>query len=291
MTFVAALGVVLLVVGAVVLALAPSAPPADCPDPSQVCGGPPDEPTLPPASQVAGQPPASRGPGPAATATSPPTIASTGPPATAPATATAAAATPQPSPAPATPAATPPPAATPVAPSAGAPTDAPTASPTEAPTGPPATPEPTTPTAFVVPAPRPASGAAPFRAGSVWRSEEFGFSFEWDPDIWTIREEGPEFAYMTAARGNVALTIGGYDAAEKSAQQAFADEVVRLEGQNPRPDREPDPGLQLPGLPNIGYRLGLGGVFAGTVNSPQGPTIPVSVALLTASDSDRTIIR
>jgi hypothetical protein len=143
---------------------------------------------------------------------------------------------------------------------------------------------------FAVPAPRPASDAAPFRAGSVWRSEKFGFNFEWEPSIWTIREEGPEFVYMLAARGNVALTIGAYDAALKSPQDAFTDEEARLRERILGLTPEPDPSLQLPGLPNIGYRLGLGGVYAGTVNTAQGPTVNVSIALLTAGDSRITII-
>jgi hypothetical protein len=302
-TFVVALGVVLLVVGAVALALAPKPPPADCPDPTQVCSGPPAPPTLPAASQVAGEPPATRDPAPLVTPSSPPT---TTPPTTAPtnppASQTAAATAPA-SAAPVTPAPSVPPPATPVAPSASVPpgspepTPAPTAPPASAPpptdapaTPPPATPEPTAPTDFVVPAPRAASDAAPFRAGSVWRSEQWGFNFEWDEDIWRIREEGPEFVFMVAGGGRVALTVGAYDATVTSPQVAFATERTRLEGQFLGLIEEPDPRMQLPGLPNIGYRVGLGGVFAGTANSAQGPTVNVSVALLAAGDSRITIL-
>ena len=63
LTFVVALGVVLLVAGAVAVALTPAAPPPDCPDPNQVCGRPPVAPTLPPASQVAGASPVASQPG------------------------------------------------------------------------------------------------------------------------------------------------------------------------------------------------------------------------------------
>ena len=53
---------------------------------------------------------------------------------------------------------------------------------------------------------------------------------------------------------------------------------------------EPDPFLALPGLPNVGYRLGSGGAFAGTINSPQGPQVNVSVAILTAGDERMTVL-
>ena len=76
---------------------------------------------------------------------------------------------------------------------------------------------------------------------------------------------------LLAARGNVSLAIGAFPAADRSAQQVFEDEQARLADVILGFTAEPDPFLALPGLPNIGYRVGHGGAFAGTVNSPQGP--------------------
>ena len=36
--------------------------------------------------------------------------------------------------------------------------------------------------------------------------------------------------------------------------------------------------------------VGFGGAFAGTINSPQGPTVNVSIAILTAGDDRMTVL-
>ena len=97
-----------------------------------------------------------------------------------------------------------------VGPGVQAPSEAPTETPSASP---PAGPSATPGIGFVVPAPRPASDAAPYRAGTVWRSSEYGFSFEYDADIWTIKEESPRGVQLLAARGNVSLAIGAFPAA------------------------------------------------------------------------------
>jgi hypothetical protein len=315
LSFVVALGVVLLVAGAVAVALTPPAPPPDCPDPNQVCGRPPEEPTLPPASQVAGASPSASVPGvplpteaPSATAapTDAPTAAPTDAPTAAPTDAPTAAPTPEPTAAP-----TEAPTVAPSAPASPEPTTAPTPEPTTPPTvepsappsvepsapaseapsaSPSAGPSPTPGTGFVVPLPRPASDAAPYRAGTVWRSSAWGFSFEFDDDTWTISEESANGVQLRAGRGNVSLSIGAFPAGDRSPQQVFEDEKARLADVILGFTPEPDPFLALPGIPNIGYRVGFGGAFAGTINSPQGPTVNVSIAILTAGDDQKTVL-
>jgi hypothetical protein len=313
LSFVVALGVVLLVAGAVAVALTPAAPPPDCPDPNQVCGGPPEEPTLPPASQVAGGSPEASLPGlplpteapstvPSTAPTAEPTPAPTAEPTPAPTLAPTPEPTAEPTAAPsvepsaaasieATPAPTPEPTAAPTVEPSASPSAPASESPSESPSAsPPAGPSATPGVGFVVPAPRPASDAAPYRARTVWRSTEWGFSFEYDDDLWTIRDEGARGVQLVAARGNVSLSIGAFPAADGSPQQVFEDEQDRLADVILGFTEEPDPLRALPGIPNIGYRVGLGGAFAGTINSPQGPTINVSIAILTAGDDRMTVL-
>ena len=227
LTFVVALGVVLLVAGAVAVALTPAAPPPDCPDPNQVCGRPPAEPTLPPASQVAVASPVASPPGrplpteaPTSGATAAPSVAPrrrrpSETAAASPTSAPTAAPTTDPTPVPrhSRPSAEPSPSRRSSRPAEPTPRSrrprrpsAPSEAPSESPSAsPPAGPSATPGIGFVVPAPRPASDAAPYRAGTVWRSSEYGFSFEYDADIWTINDESPRGVQLLAARGNVSL--------------------------------------------------------------------------------------
>ncbi len=255
-TFVATLGIVLLVVGAAVAVLTPPPAPPDCPDPSQPCGLPPAPPTLPPATVAPSTgitaPPSLPAPDPNAQATTAPTPAVTPAPVV------------TPSPVPSA-------AATPVA--------VPSAVPSATKTG-----------LLNLPSPQPASNAAPQEFGTVWTSSELGFRFQYDSGIWTIRDQDARSVVLTAARGNVAVIIAGSPAQDTTPDQAASNELDRLNSQILGFTDETDPKQLLPGQPVVGYQPGIGGLFAGTLDNPQGPSTAVHSAVLAATDSRLTIL-
>ena len=256
--FVVALLVVVGIGAVIALVLSPPAQEANCPDPTVPCERPPENPTLQPGTTAV-----------AASSTPRATIFR-----------------------PASPLPTF--GATPQATGIVPPTPGPSIAPASQPPGGTATPAapviPTPALAFPVPTPRAASNAARLAAGALWTSEAHGFAFEYDGQIWAVRDEGTSGVFLIAARGNVGLTIVGYPAGEVSSRDALQREVDRLKDVIIGFTEEPDAAKQLPGLPIIGYEPGVGGVYAGTINTPQGPGPNVSIALLAASDGQVTIL-
>ena len=141
-----------------------------------------------------------------------------------------------------------------------------------------------------LPSPRARSNAAKLAHGAGWASSALGFTLEYDDGIWSLEDQGSNGLYLVAANGNVAVTVVGYPAGDVSPRDAFQREVNRLRDTILGLTEEPDDARKLPGTPVIGYEPGVGTVFTGTLNSPQGPGPNVSVAVLAATDSQVTIL-
>ena len=245
------LGVVLLLVGAAVAAVAPPAPQAVCPDPTKPCGPPPNAPTLPPFTVGASSAP-----------TSAPSLPR--PSGVAPSAAVNAA-----------PSASPSAAAVPSAPASSA-------------SG--AIPSTNQPALGTLPQPVPASSEAPATVGTVWTSKDIGYSFQYDADLWTVQQQDGRGVLLTAANGNVAVVITGALARDVSADQALSGEANRLSQNILGFTEQADPSLLLPGSPHIGYQAGVGNQYVGTLNSPQGPTVAVDAVIIAATDQRITLL-
>jgi hypothetical protein len=141
-----------------------------------------------------------------------------------------------------------------------------------------------------LPKPIPASSAGPEVGGTVWTSSELGYSFQYDPDLWTIEQQDSSGVLMTAGNGNVALVITGALSQDASVDDALNGEVDRLSQNILGFTRQDDPSLLLPGSPHIGYVPGSGDQYVGTLNSPQGPTVAVDSAIVAATDQRITLL-
>ena len=141
-----------------------------------------------------------------------------------------------------------------------------------------------------LPQPVPASTAAAEVVGTVWTSTELGYSFRYDPDLWTIEQQDSRGVLMTAGNGNVALVITGSLAQDASVDDALNGEVNRLSQNILGFTQQDDPSLLLPGNPHIGYVPGSGDQYVGTLNSPQGPTVAVDSAIVAASNQRLTLL-
>ena len=142
-----------------------------------------------------------------------------------------------------------------------------------------------------VPPVRP-EGAPALRVGTTWESEDLDFSFDYDPDWWEVQEEGNRSALLVipTSEGDVAFLIEGASAADESPEAMLAAMVEQLEDRVLGLEAEDDTDRQLLGEPIVGYRDGVGGLYRGTLDTPQGPSVDVAIAVLAASDGEATIV-
>lgn len=169
------------------------------------------------------------------------------------------------------------------------PTLPPLQTPVPTPTG--QTPGPTplgeTPGPDATPVPTPESNAAPFVAGNVWRSSTLGYSFEYDPDLWKLNDEGDAFADLLL--GPVELAVQGFpgDVTVQSALNTVLSQTDSFVIGRAANNRSYDALLG----PSIGYVRGDGGVYSGTFKNADGtPGDPVGITIMASTNGRVTIV-
>lgn len=131
-------------------------------------------------------------------------------------------------------------------------------------------------------------GTVGIRAGTPWKSTDFGFEFEY-PDLWAVDTSDGRRADLVFQAGVDALLIVAAVPASEASAEAYADRwfgFVRAEA----PDLRIDPTDKNAILgPSIGAVDGVGRSYAGSWASPQGATTPIGVSLITATDGRVTV--
>lgn len=143
------------------------------------------------------------------------------------------------------------------------------------------------PSAGQSPQPTPASNAAPFVGGKVWRSQALGYSFEYDPGLWTLGEEEDAFAQLLL--GPVEVDVIGYPSS-MSVDGALEDALKQTDnfliGRAPN-TRSYDALLG----PGIGYVRGKGAVFSATFKNPDGtPGDTAGMTIMAATKGNATVV-
>jgi len=145
----------------------------------------------------------------------------------------------------------------------------------------------TTPGPGQSPQPTPASNAAPFVAGKVWRSQTLGYSFEYDDSLWTLGQQDAAFAQLLL--GPVEVDVVGYPSStsvDEALQQTLQNVDTFVIGR--APNTRPYDALLGP---SIGYVNGKGGVFSGTFKNADGtPGDSAGIALMAATQGKATVV-
>jgi hypothetical protein len=183
-------------------------------------------------------------------------------------------------------------------------TSAPTSSPT--PSG---TPEPTTsptpggspepsssptpggsPKPTVSPTPTEAPPVPELRGGEVYRSD-LGFEVEFNAGLWrAVHRDARSLELVIGLRGfDVFLTLQGVPAGQATPRQLLDRRLGELRDDVLGLAEDTDPDLTLLGSA-VGYRSGVGGRFAGNVDTPQGPGDPLTVVVMAATDHRATVV-
>ena len=130
----------------------------------------------------------------------------------------------------------------------------------------------------------------PLTTGKTWRSSDLGFSVEFDPDGWTVADEDGSGALLggVGQLQDASLWIAATPAADGTPAQALAARVSALGDSLVGLAEDDRPESKILG-PNIGYVDGVGAVYGGATDTPQGPGRRARVAVLSSTDGHLTI--
>jgi hypothetical protein len=146
-----------------------------------------------------------------------------------------------------------------------------------------------------VPTPCPAGspcGAPPatpvaLAAEKTWTSTDLGYEFDFDPRLWSVDSQN---ATEIVLRSNEPGSPFFVWFSSVPASQATPDQLMAQREADLRQDilgLEVDPNAPILG-PEIGYLNGVGARYVGQVSNPQGPGVPVDVAIMAATDGTIT---
>jgi hypothetical protein len=128
----------------------------------------------------------------------------------------------------------------------------------------------------------------PFADRQVYTDPVFGFSFEYDPSLWTVSTQQDGFVVITALSGNIALVFDAGKASDIDQDRLLSAERDLWSGRLLGFAEDTEPARELLGNPILGYRDGVGGLFGGAIDSSQGPSLDMSVAIVAATDGQIT---
>jgi hypothetical protein len=160
--------------------------------------------------------------------------------------------------------------------------------PSAAPTALPATLAPgATPTPFI-PAPTPVSDSPIVLSGTLWSSATLNYSFEYDPNRWTLSDSTDASAVFDSIDYDAEVVISGATAATSPAD-LINQQLAQVDTFMISRVQDTDDYDALLG-PEIGYVNGQGDVYSGTLLDDSGtPTAPGGVTVLAATDGRLTI--
>jgi hypothetical protein len=123
--------------------------------------------------------------------------------------------------------------------------------------------------------------------GKEWKSTALGYSFEYPADSFVVAAEDARGVRLTASATNgafnVEVWISGAPAQEASTADLVSERRNAL-SQGILGLTEDDSSAERVVAPGLGFISGVGGAYAGTVNTPQGPTVAAQVAIMAAGD-------
>ncbi|MBX3030130.1 MAG: hypothetical protein KF809_08205 [Chloroflexi bacterium] len=130
----------------------------------------------------------------------------------------------------------------------------------------------------------------PFADRLRYTDPTIGFGLQYDPGLWSIAQEGEGFLVLSALNNNVALIVEAGSTSRVADAKALFDIRKELMGRSLLGYTEDTaPARALLGNPLVGYQVGVGGLFGGAMDTPQGPSLDFTVASVAASNGDLVV--
>lgn len=139
-----------------------------------------------------------------------------------------------------------------------------------------------------VPEPSPVSNSPIVLSGELWQSAALNYSFEYDPNRWSLEESTGDTAVFYSVRYDAQLVIHAVPA-QTSPAELIAQRLATIDTFMVGRVKDTDDYDALLG-PSIGYVDGEGDVWSGVLLSQDGtPVAPGGVTVMAATDGRLTV--
>jgi hypothetical protein len=127
-----------------------------------------------------------------------------------------------------------------------------------------------------------------FPGYTLWQSSALGYSLRYDSHNWQVANQNTNNVVLQAGDGFSVLAVTAAPASQASPANLVNGQLSSLRGQLLGFGSDSSAGDQLLGA-SVGLIQGIGGVYSGTIDSPQGPQAPASVAIMGATNGSLSI--
>jgi hypothetical protein len=141
-----------------------------------------------------------------------------------------------------------------------------------------------------------ATAVTPFVGGRVWKSQELGFSLEYDPGRWKVADQGARgvaLSWSIPSRPDLDLTllVQGVPLSEAPPAQLLQSQINGFKGDILGLKSDTSAKHAVLG-PEIGYvdQSAVGGAYAGTLDTPQGPGPRIALLSMAATDGKISLV-
>jgi hypothetical protein len=122
---------------------------------------------------------------------------------------------------------------------------------------------------------------------TFYRSSAFGYQLAYDPQLWTVERSDGQGITLSATSGAFVLRFDAEQASQGTPGALIDGRLGSLRNSILGMAADTDPRDAVLG-PAIGYRPGAAVVQNGTVDTAQGPSVPVAVVVMAATDGGIT---
>jgi hypothetical protein len=131
--------------------------------------------------------------------------------------------------------------------------------------------------------------APPLVNQTVWRSSQLGYSLEYNAERWKVENESPTGVNFSSTQGDMGLSVDGAPAGQSTPRALFDQRVDDIRGRTLGLDDDTERAHKVLS-PVVGLHPGVGGAFRATVDSPQGTTAPLSIAMMAAGNQQVSVV-
>jgi hypothetical protein len=135
-------------------------------------------------------------------------------------------------------------------------------------------------------------GAPALISGQIFKSTGLGYQFEFNQFAsrfrWKIEKQDSDSVVLSLNGGAALLSIDGLKASAATPQQALDQAINKANDRIPDLAADTDPKTEIL-APSVGFRRGVGELFGGTFQTPQGAGVPVIAVILAATDGKATV--
>ena len=129
----------------------------------------------------------------------------------------------------------------------------------------------------------------PLVNAEVWRSSELGYSLEYSGRRWRVQSEGPRGVNLSATQGDMALSIEGVPATEDDPRSLLERRLDAVRERTLGLDEDTEPAHRVLS-PVVGLHPGVGGAYRAVVDTPQGATAPLGIAMMAAGNRRVSVV-